>query len=65
MLYDQNRKLGERLVVTEEFILFYSILSLRKWWGMFLERKEGQVEIVQTMTINGFTKGECMEKEKK
>ena len=43
---------------------------------MFLERKENQghkgqittviypVEIVQTMKINGFTKGEGMEKEK-
>ena len=32
---------------------------------MFLERKESQVEIVQTMKINGFTKGEGMEKGKK
>ena len=32
---------------------------------MFLERKEGQVEIVQTMKINAFTKGEGMQKEKK
>ena len=31
---------------------------------MFLERKEGQVEIVQTMKINAFTKGEGMQKKK-
>ena len=32
---------------------------------MFLERKEGQVEIAQTMTINGFTKGEVWKRKKK